>query len=329
MTPSTPRVSVVVPNYNYAQYIGERFRSILDQSYRDYEIIFLDDASSDDSVARVREQFGDRISRFEASTVNSGNPFVQWNRGVRLARGEFVWIAEADDLCTADFLARMVDVLERSPRTGLAYCRTLPVDEAGDVIDAGYYLWYVGDLDDSRWRSDFANNGRDEVRDYLSRKNTITNVSGVVFRRAAYEQAGLAPEGMRMCGDWLIYCRLLHDWDVAYVAEPLNFHRQHPSKHSHNAVLDLSYFDEFLQVQDYAEATFQLGASERAAAFQRFLGEWDRLTVSHYGRIGLAKTLALARMAAARYGRPGERLRIVFHFLTNVMRSLAGAWTRN
>ena len=319
-------MSVVVPNYNYARYIEERFQSILDQSYTDYELIFLDDASQDDSVERVRHKFGDRIDRFEASRVNSGNPFKQWNRGVRLAGGEFVWIAEADDICTPDFLARMVEALERSPRLGLAHCHTLPVDEDGRVIDAGYYQWYVGDLDAVRWRSDFVNSGRDEVRHYLSRKNTITNVSGVLFRRSAYVRAGYAPEDMRMCGDWLMYCRVLHDSDVAYIADPLNYHRQHPAKHSHNAVLDLSYFSEFLRVQQYVAETFQLDERERAAAFRRFVREWDRLTVSNYGRIGLRKTLDLARMTAGRYGRFDERLRIAAHFFLNVTRSLAGAW---
>jgi glycosyltransferase involved in cell wall biosynthesis len=322
----TPRVSVVVPNYNHAPYLEARFRSILDQSFRDYEIIFLDDASPDDSVQLVRREFGDRISTFEANASNSGNPFKQWNRGVQLARGEFVWVAESDDLCAPTFLERMMQALDRSPRIGLAYCQTLPIDEAAQVIDPAYYQWYVSDLDAARWRSDFVNDGREEVRWYLSRKNTITNVSGVVFRRSAYMAAGCAPEDMRMCGDWLMYCRVLHDSDVAYISEPLNFHRQHAAKHSHNAVLDLTYFKEFLQVQQYAADTFAFSRTERAAAFRRFLGEWDRLTVSNYGRIGLRKTLTLAQLTAARYGRADERMRIAGHFFLNATRSLAGAW---
>jgi glycosyltransferase involved in cell wall biosynthesis len=323
---TSPRVSVVVPNYNYARYLEERFDSILKQSFSDREIIFIDDASQDESVTLVREKFADRLSHFETSAVNSGNPFVQWNRGVRLARGEFVWIAEADDTCEADFLASLLDALERSPRAGLAYCCTTPIDHAGNVIDAGFYQRYVGELHATRWRSDYVANGRDEVRDFLSRKNTITNVSGVLFRKEAYVAMGYAPEHMRMCGDWLAYCRLLHDWDVAFVAQPMNFHRQHPAKQTQNAVLNLTYFREFLQVQQYLADAFGLGSAERAAAFRRFMGEWDRLTVSNYGRIGVRNTLELARMTAANYGRTHERVRIAGHFLLNATRSLAAAW---
>jgi glycosyltransferase involved in cell wall biosynthesis len=324
--PGTPRVSVVVPNYNYARYLEERFDSILKQSFTDREIIFLDDASQDESVALVRAKFADRVSRFETSTANSGNPFTQWNRGVRLSSGEFVWIAEADDTCEPQLLARLVEALERSPRVGLAYCSTTPIDHGGNVIDAGFYQRYVGELDPTRWHSDYVANGRDEVREYLSRKNTITNVSGVLFRREAYVRMGYAPEHMRMCGDWLTYCRLLHDWDVAFVAQPMNFHRQHPAKHTQNAVLNLTYFREFLQVQQYLAEAFDLGGAERDAAFRRFMGEWDRLTVSNYGRIGMRNTLALARMSAARYSHTHERIRIAAHFLLNATRSLASAW---
>jgi len=319
-------VSVVVPNYNYARYLEQRFESILGQTFGDYEIIFLDDASQDESVAFAHEKFGEHISRFETSTVNSGNPFTQWNRGVRLARGEFVWIAESDDTCSPHFLARLVEALERSPKSGLGYCYTTPVDETGKIIDAAFYQRYVEELDGARWRSDFVADGREEVRRYLSRKNTITNVSGVLFRREAYVAMGYAPEQMRMCGDWLAYCRLLHDWDIAYIAEPMNFHRQHAAKHTQNAVLNLTYFREFLQVQQYLADAFALGPSERAAAFRRFMNEWDRLTVSNYGRIDVRNTLTLARMSAARYSRPEERIRIAGHFLLNATRSLANAW---
>ncbi len=321
-----PTVSVVVPNYNYARFLDERFRSILGQGVPDCEIIFLDDASTDDSVALVRQRYGERIDRIEVNPANTGNPFVQWNRGVRLARGEFVWIAEADDVCEPGFLARMLAAIAQSPGIGMAYCTTVPIDTAGTVIDAGFHQRYLDDLDATRWHRDFVAEGRSEVRRYLGRKNTVTNVSGVLFRREAYVGAGCAPEHLRMCGDWLTYCRLLHDWDVAFVSAPLNHHRQHPTKHTQNSVLDLTYFREFLQVQDYIAGAFGLEEGEREAAFRRFLDEWDRLTVSHYGRIGLRRTGALARMAASSYGRPAQLGRIAWHLALNASKSLAGKW---
>lgn len=326
MVTPIPTVSIVVPNYNYARFLDERFRTILSQSYADCEIIFLDDASADDSVALARERYADRIDRIEVNAANSGNPFIQWNRGVRLARGEFVWIAEADDFCEPQFLERMLAAIQQSPKIGLAYCTTVPVDEDGHVIDAGFHQRYLSDLDSERWHGDHVADGRSEVRRYLGRKNTVTNVSGVLFRREAYVAAGFAPEHLRMCGDWLTYCRLLHDWDVAFVSEALNYHRQHPTKHTQNSVLDLTYFREFLQVQDYVANAFELPLAEREAAFRRFLAEWDRLTVSNYGRIGLPRTLSLAGMTMVSYRRPAQLIRILAHLAMNLTKSLAGKW---
>lgn len=325
-TDSPPLVSVVIPNYNYARYLKQRFDSILEQTFQDFEIIFLDDASTDDSVAIVRDFIGDRPVRFEVSAANSGNPFVQWNRGVRLSRGEFVWIAEADDFCESQFLESLLQIMRRHPEVGLCYCNTVPVDSEGSVIDAGFYQRYVSDLDENRWHDGFVANGRMEVAHYLSRKNTITNVSGVLFRREAFIHAGYAQEGLKMCGDWLTYCHVLNHSDIAYVNQPLNFHRQHPSKHTQNSVLNLTYFREFLSVQQYVDKAFQMSGRERLMAFRRFLGEWDRLTVSHYGRIDISRTWRLAVMAHQAYPGFVRLVEIGLHFIWNGGKSLAGKY---
>lgn len=257
------KVSIIIPNYNYAQFLHERFCSILAQTCRDYEIIFLDDASTDESVDLVQEKYADYIALMDINHINSGSPFVQWNKGVRLSRGEYIWIAEADDSCSPDFLERALFILENNPSVGLVYCHTLPVDKNDNVLDKNAYISYISDLDPIRWSQDFQNQGRDEVKQYLSRKNTIINVSGVLFRYAAYIQAGYAPEEMRMCGDWMFYCRLLRHADIAYISEPLNFHRQHPAKQTTNSVLNLTYFREFLQVQKYLLEEFKLSLPQR------------------------------------------------------------------
>lgn len=324
-----PTVSIIIPNYNYERFLDARLGSIINQSYHDYEIIFLDDASTDNSIELVKKHFGKYIHRIEANITNSGNPFIQWNKGVRLAKGEFVWIAEADDTCTPDFLEKMVSIMSSNPSVGLAYCNTIPIDVNGAVIDDGFFNRYVSDLDSTRWLHDFTAQGLNEVRNFLARKNTITNVSGVLFRRDAFVRAGYAPENMRMCGDWLAYCRVLHESDVAYVATPMNFHRQHPMKHTQNSVLNLTYFREYLQVQQYVAEAFNQNIQDKKAAFRRFLGEWDRLTISNYGRIDLPRTGNLARMTASTYPGIGYQLEVAAHLVKNSFRSLAAKWLKN
>ncbi len=252
-----------------------------------------------------------------------GSPFKQWNRGIRKATGKFVWIAEADDSCEPNLLLRLLDAANQSPSIGLAYCRSDPVDENGVNLDPGFFHRYVSDLHPTRWKSDFFAHGATEVRRYLCNKNTIINASGVLFRREALLSIEGAPENMRMCGDWFTYCKILRHWDVAYVSEPLNFHRQHPARHTTNSYINLVYFREFLQVHEFVARTFGLSEEHRDAAFARFLGEWDRLTVGSHGRIGLKGTAKLAAMTFRSYHRPFECAEIARHLVDNAYKSIS------
>ena len=92
-----PTVSVIVPNYNHARYLRQRIESVLGQTYQDFEVILLDDCSTDESRSVLGEYAKDPRVRIEFNEKNSGSTFKQWNKGVRLARGEYIWIAESDD----------------------------------------------------------------------------------------------------------------------------------------------------------------------------------------------------------------------------------------
>lgn len=324
----SPLISIIVPNFNYAFFLERRMDSILAQTISNREIIFLDDASSDNSVELMQKKYKNVITKFDINSVNSGSPFVQWNKGVRLSSGKYIWIAEADDTCSPIFLERAISALESAPSAGLVYCHTLPIDVNDQILDENFFFSYVSDLDTTRWMDDFENSGIDEVRNYLSRKNTITNVSGVVFRREAYARAGYAPENMRICGDWMFYCRLLRHFDVAYLSEPLNFHRQHPAKQTSNSVLNLTYFREFLEVQEYLLKDFPLSSEQRALAFRRFLGEWDRLVYSNYGRIPVAGNLEIAKMTLMKYSTFAEKIITLWHTAQNILKSVLYKWLK-
>jgi cellulose synthase/poly-beta-1,6-N-acetylglucosamine synthase-like glycosyltransferase len=91
-----PKVSVIIPNYNHARYLRQRIESVVGQTYQDFEVILLDDCSTDESRSIIDEYARDPRVRIEFNQKNSGNTFKQWNKGVKLARGEYVWVAESD-----------------------------------------------------------------------------------------------------------------------------------------------------------------------------------------------------------------------------------------
>src|SRR5581483_5210928 len=195
-----PKVSVVVPSYNHGRYLAARLDSVLGQTFPDFEVIFLDDASPDGSRAVFERYRGHPKVRAAFNDVNSGCVFRQWNKGVRLARGEYVWLAESDDVADPRFLEVLVGLLDANPSAGLAYCKSLSIDEAGAVL--GEVDPWTRPLDPGRWDRDFTATGIDECRRYLSHRNTIPNASAVLVRKSMYEAVGCATERMRMLGDW-------------------------------------------------------------------------------------------------------------------------------
>ncbi|HEX5423016.1 MAG TPA: glycosyltransferase [Candidatus Acidoferrales bacterium] len=223
-----PRVSVVVPNYNHAAFLRQRLDTVLAQTFQDFELILLDDASKDASRAILREYQDPSRSagidvRMDGNEANSGSPFKQWNKGVRMARGEYIWIAESDDYADARLLERLVAILEASPDVSFAYCRSWRVNERGDVD--GFADACLPDPE--RWRTDFCMDGREMCRVYFSHVTPVRNASSVVFRREVYERVGGADETFRLGGDWKLWAATALQGKVAYLSEPLNYHRFH------------------------------------------------------------------------------------------------------
>jgi glycosyltransferase involved in cell wall biosynthesis len=227
-----PKVSVIVPNYNHAKYLPERLESIFSQTCQDFELIILDDCSTDDSK-RVIEEFSHDsrvVTCFNES--NSGCVFRQWNKGLDLASGELIWIAESDDYSDPEFLETMVTLLDSQPDVGIAFCCshrvadgkvTLPLERWFKEFHASYV-------------SDFVANGREYVASQMLFLNTIPNASSAVFRRALALKTGPADDSYLLSGDWDYWIRLLLHADLGYVARPLNYYRYHEStaRHAHS-----------------------------------------------------------------------------------------------
>ena len=102
-------VSIIVPNYNHALYLRERLDSIFSQTFQDFEVILLDDNSSDSSIEVLKEYAAHpKVSHFIVNATNSGSPFIQWEKGLSLSKGKYIWIAESDDSCEITFLEKLL-----------------------------------------------------------------------------------------------------------------------------------------------------------------------------------------------------------------------------
>jgi glycosyltransferase involved in cell wall biosynthesis len=226
-------VSVIVPNYNYASYLKQRLSGIFNQTYPIYEIIVLDDASTDGSLAtldQIAAEFQRDIVRV-VNTKNSGSVFNQWRKGVECARGDLVWIAEADDDARPDFVAKLERFFRDKPDTIFAFSDSATIDESGRKT-SGDYQFYYSSIGEGVLTKEFIMDARKFAVEHLSVRNHILNVSSVLWSRtrlaAALARAGSSIEEYRLAGDWRLYIEAcLLDGQIAFTPQPINIHRRH------------------------------------------------------------------------------------------------------
>ncbi|PID60218.1 MAG: lipopolysaccharide biosynthesis protein [Gammaproteobacteria bacterium] len=232
LVPDMPKISVVVPNYNYAHYMSGRLGSVFAQQQPVFEVLVLDDASSDDSVAEIRRiaAGAERHVRLVVNDENSGNVFRQWRKGLSLARGELVWIAEADDLAAPDFLT--ASAAGFASGTVMSFTDSAQIDAGGRHL-ADSYDYYYPSIDAALFAADFDLPGREFVARALSVRNGILNASAVLWRRETLVASimRLADElaEARLVGDWLLYLDVLagDGARISYLNRSLNTHRRH------------------------------------------------------------------------------------------------------
>ena len=200
------RVSVIVPNYNYARFLEQRLESILNQTYKPYEIIVLDDASTDTSL-EVLHRYKDCI-RLVVNDSNSGSPFKQWKKGLKLVSGDLVWVAEADDFASPHFLEEALKPFREDPLCKLSFVRSQLVGPDGQV--QGIHPNQM-EMDQS-----FMMDGKRFIGRYLARRNAVVNASACVFQRKAALQAAPDYENFGGSGDILFWAEIARQGKVAY-----------------------------------------------------------------------------------------------------------------
>ena len=265
----TPRVSIVVPSYNHGRFLRQRLDSILQQTYQDFEIFILDDASTDDT-RQVLAEYATR-SRVEMilRQKNGGSVFRQWNAGVALARGDYVWIAESDDYADERFLEELTGVLDHNPGVGLVKCRSTVVDEEGRTAsDSQEYP------ETRNWSRDFILRGPEDCRLQLTHGNSIPNASAVLFRRQLYLDAGWADPSYRMCADWLQWARMMLRADFAYVSRPLNYYRWHRATVRQQCLGNVIQDLEELRVRAYLLSRLPVSRAMARQIYERAVQRW-------------------------------------------------------
>ena len=276
--PAMPRISVGVVNYNYAQYMPERLASVFGQTHPVHEIFVLDDCSGDSSLEVIETVAKDwnRDITLVKNDVNSGSAFAQWQKAAEVSSGEYVWIAEADDLSRPEFLTKLVTLLVADPKVRFVFSDSQTIDQAGSPTSGSYKSYYTTVEPDALMRTTVFDGSEFALR-FLSVKNLILNVSAVLWRRDALSRAlracGNELRSYRVAGDWRLYLQALSESDarVGYESEPLNLHRRHSGSVTHSLSAQ-RHIREICEIHKYGLTRFDW-TKETADLQRRYVAE--------------------------------------------------------
>jgi glycosyltransferase involved in cell wall biosynthesis len=273
-----PAVSVIVPNYNHERYLEERLNSIFNQSFKDFEVILLDDASTDKSMDVLMKYAHHADVQIVPGKTNSGSPFKQWLKGIDMATSDILWIAESDDICDLEFLKTLLPAFDK-PKVKLAYANSHIIDENGRVVGDYINTEYLSSLSPTKWNTNYQVTAEQEINDGLGVKNTILNISAALIRRFEMSREFRETlQNMRIAGDWYFIVNAIRNGIIGYDARKLNSHRRHSSSVIAQTVNDKKlqdFYNEFYIVHDNIVKNYRLRHTfaERWEGYMR--KQWD------------------------------------------------------
>lgn len=258
------KVSVVVPNYNYGRYIKKRLESIVTQTYPIYELIVLDDCSTDKSEKIIREKLAEINRRFPELKIqfvknrkNMGKAIWQWKKGFELAKGDYIWIAEADDLSSRKFLEEVMKGFDDS-EVVISYAESMIINGIGMMI-APSFRWSRDKEKTGHYKRSYVKDGRDEIREIMAIRCTIPNVSSVVIKNNK-KYLKYLDEALKysQVGDWYFYTRVLENGKISYNKKALNRFRVHGGSVTGKSKKSIKHYDEIKEMHDYFDKRFKL-----------------------------------------------------------------------
>lgn len=277
------KVSVIVPNYNYGKYLRKRLLSILKQTYPIHELIVLDDASTDGSAEMARSMVLDLNAqnpnlnvRFVGNKKNSGRAMLAWRQGLELVTGDYVWIAEADDLCSRRFLEEVMKGFD-DPDVVLSYSESMIINGMG-VMMAPNFRWSRDKEKSGHYKKSYIKGGRTEIEDIMAIRCTIPNVSAVVFRKDAIRTKDLEKAlEFSQVGDWYLYVKVLENGKISYNRKALNKFRIHGGSKTAESKKDSKHYEEVVWMHEYLRKSYDLTKTVKQAMEQ----EEARVRVKH------------------------------------------------
>lgn len=240
-----PLVSIIIPNYNHSKYLDKRIQSCLNQTFQSFEIIILDDCSTDNSKEVIEKYRNNpKVSNIIYNKNNSGSTFIQWNKGFELAKGEYIWIAESDDFCERNFLYTLVQLLIEKKDLVLAFTYSQFVDSNDKIIPPII----------TNHNKNKIIKGHTFISLRMTSENMIWNASSALFKKEVLKTISQDYTQYKAAGDRLFWIEIAMNGNVGIICKPLNYFRQHTEKVSPKKIFDGTLYKEDYEICNILKA---------------------------------------------------------------------------
>lgn len=239
MSKNEPLVSVMIPVFNRQEYIGAAIKSVLSQSYTNFELVIHDDNSSDDSLKVIKSFHDPRIHVIHTSS-NHGM-IGGWNYLLKNAKGKYIKQMGSDDLLAKNCLKEQVQVLESHKSVSLVTCQRVVINERGLKTKTLQFSDSSGLI-----------NGIDHAHWILTtiRENKIGEPCATMFRSKDLKEAGIFDPTFSQFADFEYWIRILSQGDLYYLHKPLCYFRMHEGSNTTKAILDGRFITEIFKLID-------------------------------------------------------------------------------
>ena len=272
-----PLVSVIVPNYNHEKYLERRLKSIENQTYRNIEVILLDDKSRDKS-RKILTAWSEKNHSFEIrthfNTKNSGNAFSQWELGLSLAKGDLIWICESDDSCEEDFLETLVKHFA-DYSINMAVGRIEFIDTKDNHIDgmSGFRNY----SEPGKWEEPITRTAAEWFAGAWGVNNIAANVGGCLFRKRSFpKHVFKEAKTYKIAGDWYIYTYILGSGRMIFDPNAKAYFRQHGKNTSASNFNKLYYYEELARIRSHIRSLWPADDDVDARFIHHVQAQWER-----------------------------------------------------
>jgi len=265
-------VSILIPNYNYGRYLEECFESVLKQTYRNIEVIFRDNASTDDSwkiAKKYKKIMKDNGITFYASRnkINYGSG-INCSKCYKKSRGEFVYYLSSDDTIEPDFIKKNVSIMTKYPNVSMVIshrneirgdkiCDTVPFYNKSCII-----------------------NGEEQAAVFMM--SGVGVLGQMFFRKSVYEQARPFQKALRFAGDWHLGFVFSALGDVGYIKEALYNYRIHSESETHLLTENMTANVElYIMLNDFVDLSKKMGMSLPISRYEEALKKLAGLSVRY------------------------------------------------